>query len=402
MKKVDVIMSSYLNSGIGPVQTIKRIVKNYDYFKQNGYEITAFTLDNLPVPAYTEIKHKNTSLIKSLKKLAQKFARNSKTYARFRIDLMFKESHRILDYYKSLDRKPDMIVFHSLMDIHEYLLHYRISGVKLGLFTHSDGMMFKMLLSYFPKLVGTDFEIELLRKADFIMDNVDVKPCIAKIEEINLLANHPQLKGKTILVENGIEDLPKDQLEELAEIKSRKYSKKYRLVSAGSLNGRKGQREVLEALHAIPRELLKDISVDFIGDGPERKELERLVSDWSLESVVTFKGYIPNVEVYKYIGECNIYILISKLEGLPLSILEALRGGIGVISTNVSGIPEIVDSTNGVLIEPNVKELTEVFKHLGNYNWAQMGENSRKKFDEHYCFERMKSDYLKMLNKVEF
>ena len=44
--------------------------------------------------------------------------------------------------------------------------------------------------------------------------------------------------------------------------------------------------------------------------------------------------------------------------------MEALRGGIGVISTNVSGIPEIVDSTNGVLIEPNVNELTDVLKHL--------------------------------------
>ena len=153
---------------------------------------------------------------------------------------MFKESHRILDYYKSLKRHPDILVFHSLMDVHEYLKYYKLENVKIVLFTHSDGMMFKMLLSYFPKLVGTKYEKHLHSMADFIMSNVDVKPCIAKIEEVNLLQKHPVLIGKTCLVENGIDDLTTNQLEEIKGIRSKSYDKKFRLVSAGSLNGRKG------------------------------------------------------------------------------------------------------------------------------------------------------------------
>ena len=50
MRNVDVIFTGTLNSIIGPVQTIKRIRNNHDYFFENGYDVTIFTSDNLATP----------------------------------------------------------------------------------------------------------------------------------------------------------------------------------------------------------------------------------------------------------------------------------------------------------------------------------------------------------------
>ena len=63
---------------------------------------------------------------------------------------------------------------------------------------------------------------------------------------------------------------------------------------------------------------------------------------------VIFKGAVPNAEVYKYLAEANIAILMSNNEGLPLSLLEALRCGLACISTRVAAIPEVIlDNYNG-------------------------------------------------------
>lgn len=78
-----------------------------------------------------------------------------------------------------------------------------------------------------------------------------------------------------------------------------------------------------------------------------------------------------------------------------------MRSGLALISTNVSGIPELIDEgVNGFLLEPSVDQLTDLLKKIGEYDWDAMGVKSRKKFEEYYTFTRMRSDYVKMLDKA--
>ena len=126
-----------------------------------------------------------------------------------------------------------------------------------------------------------------------------------------------------------------------------------------------------------------------------------MVKKYGLQGTVTFEGVIPNLEVYKYQARCNIAILISKVEGLPLALLEGMRSGLALISTRVSGMPEIIEEgVNGLLINPNVNELVDVFNNMDKYDWTTMGVESRKKFDEFYNFSRMRADYANMLDWV--
>ncbi|WP_072524747.1 glycosyltransferase family 4 protein [Clostridium sp. Marseille-P3244] len=403
MLKVDVISSMSLTSGIGPVQTIKRIINSKDFFNERGYDLGVFTADKLNATLEQSFKSKNTVLLRLAKKAAKYFSRHTKFYAKNRINNLNNGSKRILDYYDTLDRTPDIIVFHGWQDCYEYLMNHRKDGVKICLFIHSDGSPDgnKMILSYYPKLKGTDVEKEMDRQLEYTLQNVDAMACITKIEEKNLLSQYPFLQGKTVPVINGISDLTENQLKETNRIRSECAQKKYRFISVGSMNGRKGHLEVIEALHQTRPKLLKDIQVLFVGDGQEKSRLMSLVEKYGLTDCVKFVGAVPNNDVYKYQAQSNISILISKLEGLPLALLEGLRSGTALISTNVSGIPEVVhNGENGILINYSQKELNEVFNNLDKYDWDSMGKVSRKMFEDYYNFPRMREDYIRMLQKA--
>lgn len=400
-KTVDVIMMSPLNSIIGPVQTIKRIKRNHDFFLKEGYDISFFTADDLSKTVVDKIRDTPLDIVIKLKVFLQYLSLNSRLYSIFRIYMTFRDSKRLLKHYISIDRNSDVLVFHSIYDCYVYMKYYRRVNSKIALFTHSDGLLFEQELIYFPKLKGGLIEKKLMKMADYVMHNVDIKPCIAKIEEKNLLFTYPQLKGKTCLVVNAIDDLSNEEKHTADLIRGEYSAPKYRLICSGSIQGRKGQRIIIEAIHLLNASLLKDIHLTFIGDGPERPSLEALVLEYSLSEYVEFKGSIPNLDVYKELARANIFILMSYNEGLPIALIEALRSGLAIIATNISGIPELVnENINGKLLNPDVGELLALLNCINGYNWNEMCNNSRKLFEEYYEFTRMRSDYLNMLNIV--
>lgn len=401
-KTVDVIHTGTLNSIIGPVQTLKRIIKNHDYFLENGYDVTVFSSDDMSETVAAKIKGSESNIVKQMKQVSHWLMKHSWLYSYYRVRHMFKSSYPILNYYKSLKRRPDILMFHSLFDCYIYLKHYRMEGVKVGCFTHSDGLLFKMYLMSFPRLQGGIIEKKLKQIADYVMSNVDVKPCIAKIEEKNLQDGYPQLKGKTCLVVNAIDDFTDEQKETISHIKSETPRFKYRMVSLGSVQRRKGQYTIVNAMNRLDDENLKDIHLSIVGTGPDVPVIEDyLEKNPGLKSHVSLLGSIKNTEVYTKLAPANIMVLMSENEGLPISLIEGLRSGLALISTNVSGIPELIDEgENGFLLEPNVDQLTDLLKRVDNFDWDEMGRKSRKKFEEYYTFTRMRSDYVKMLNKA--
>lgn len=403
MNKVDIIVSVSLKSSIGPVQTLKRVIGSKADYADNGFDINLFTLDKLPQTAEETFKSKESWILTISRKIARLLSQHTKFYAKNRIKNLYNSSRRMLCYYDSLNRNPDIIVFHSWQDCYEYLTNYSKENVKVCLFIHSDGSPEgnKMILSYYPKLKGTDIETEMDKRLEYVMEKIDVMACITKIEETNLLRQYPFLKGKTQLVVNGITDLEKTQLEDSIKIRAKNTVPKYRFVSVGSMNGRKGHREIIECVNNMDSNLRKEVFVTFVGGGLQRSALEKQVERYGLQDYFDFVGLIPNHEVYKYQAKSNIGILFSQLEGLPLALLESLRSGLAIISTNVSGIPEVVENgENGVLIDYDISELQNVFNNLDKYDWDNMGKVSRKMFVDYYNFPRMRQDYIRMLNKA--
>jgi len=90
-----------------------------------------------------------------------------------------------------------------------------------------------------------------------------------------------------------------------------------------------------------------------IGGNGEVRHLKNLIEKYHIEDMVEFLGWISSNEKANVLNSCDVYILPSYNEGLPISILESMSYGKAIISTKVGGIPEIVkDKVNGILINP--------------------------------------------------
>lgn len=110
-----------------------------------------------------------------------------------------------------------------------------------------------------------------------------------------------------------------------------------------------------------------------IGDGEQRYKLEFLIKKYNLENNIFLTGFIENAEML--LNAFDVFVLPSKKEGMPYTIIEAQSHGIPIISTFVGAIPKIIDNNKtGLLIEPgNTNQLADALIYAFN-NKKQMQE----------------------------
>jgi glycosyltransferase involved in cell wall biosynthesis len=117
-------------------------------------------------------------------------------------------------------------------------------------------------------------------------------------------------------------------------------------VFVGRLTEQKALPIALAALQEVPEARLV-----LVGDGPERKSLERRVLDLGLADRVRFVGSLPREDALGYLAGARAAVLSSAWENLPHAAVEALSVGTPVVSTAVGGVPEVVrDGENGLLV----------------------------------------------------
>ena len=101
---------------------------------------------------------------------------------------------------------------------------------------------------------------------------------------------------------------------------------------------------------AILKPKYPDATLDILADGPSRQKLMDLVRELGL-SDITFIGRVHNSEIYNYLDKADIFLSTPHIDNQPMSVLEAFKCGLLVISTNVGGVPYLVeDNKTGLLI----------------------------------------------------
>lgn len=150
---------------------------------------------------------------------------------------------------------------------------------------------------------------------------------------------------------------------------------------------------------AIVKSKIADASLDILADGPSRESLIVMTESLSLSNV-HFVGRVPNSDIYNYLNKADIFISTPRIDNQPMSILEANKCGLLVISSNVGGVPYLVDDgKTGILIESNNHELLaekmiwavshpneaiEIAKAgheaLKNYTWNAISEKIYKSY----------------------
>lgn len=120
----------------------------------------------------------------------------------------------------------------------------------------------------------------------------------------------------------------------------------FRFITVGRLSDVKNQQMMLRAFAAF---LAKghEAKLQVLGRGEEEENLKALSEELGIRERVEFVGYVANVE--DYLMHSDVFLLSSRYEAQPLSILEAMAAGLPVISTDVGGVSDIV-TDNGILI----------------------------------------------------
>lgn len=150
--------------------------------------------------------------------------------------------------------------------------------------------------------------------------------------------------------------------------------------------------------------LLKNLDweLELVGDGPELSSASLLVDKLELSSRISFSGACKNVA--DRLATSDIFVLISSWEGLPLTILEAMRTGLPVIASSVGGVPEAVQhSQTGMLVGANdeqalVKALSALL--MSPKLRHEMGDCGKARFESNFTFNKMLKKTLDVYGEV--
>lgn len=159
----------------------------------------------------------------------------------------------------------------------------------------------------------------------------------------------------------------------------------YLIGSVGGLNRNKGHRYLIQALAILSRRLPRARLV-LVGEGRDRRRLERLAQRLHLEQRILFAGQQQGINRWMSLFDC--YVQPSLIESDPLAVHEAMAMGLPIVATDRGGLPEILaEGEAGVLVSPaQPGALAEAIVNLAHdQEKAQaLAQAARRRAVEHY------------------
>lgn len=199
------------------------------------------------------------------------------------------------------------------------------------------------------------------QKKSWILSNLnkaDVLICLS--ESWKIWFESIGVESKKIIVLHNITANP-----QFLENKDLLARRPVHLLFLGEIGPRKGVFDILRGL-AKHRDEIKDKIELRIGGNKMENELRKTIEDGYLEDFVKFEGWVSGKKKIELLNWADVFILPSFNEGLPISILEAMSYRMPIISTDVGGIPEVVEhGVNGTIVKPGDDE--EIFNAIKRY-----------------------------------
>jgi glycosyltransferase involved in cell wall biosynthesis len=195
-------------------------------------------------------------------------------------------------------------------------------------------------------------------------------------------------KQRMIRIWNGVPD---------SELRARPGSRdQITMISVARMVPQKDYELLLRSLVGVEG----NWRLQLVGDGPLRPSLEALAQELELTGQLEFLG--ERNDVASLLSKADVFILISKWEGLPISIIEAMRAGLPVIATDVGGVSEMVEeNANGFLTRMDDEEMLRgcIRRLIASPNlMAQMGAVGRRRFE---CDFRIETNVAKTVAVYE-
>jgi colanic acid/amylovoran biosynthesis glycosyltransferase len=170
------------------------------------------------------------------------------------------------------------------------------------------------------------------------------------------------------------------------------------LVTVARLVEKKGVEYGIRAVAKLSK-VNRNIKYNIVGDGPLREDLQQLIQELDIGDRVKLLGWKQQKEVAEILNNADILLAPSVTskdgdqEGIPVSVMEAMAMGLPIVSTQHSGIPELIcNGISGFLVpERDVDALAEKLGYLIEHPevWLEMGQAGRAQVEEYYNNDRL-------------
>ncbi len=189
------------------------------------------------------------------------------------------------------------------------------------------------------------FSVEVLRRIQrIVVHHADL--VITPSKYFNALVSkwmNSKARGRVCTIYNGIDTAP------LETIQHGISNQKKTILSAGRLVPWKGFTALISMMLRLPGWRLI-----IVGDGPDRKHLQDIITHKRLDDRVVLTGQLSKTELIQQLVTADVFVLNTSFESFSYQVVEALYLGIPVIATRVGNLPEIItDGHNGFLVEPD-------------------------------------------------
>ena len=224
---------------------------------------------------------------------------------------------------------------------------------------------------------------KIIHKIAFKIFNV-IPVAISEVVKESIIKTYKLNSNKVPLIYNGI------NLDNC--IKKKNYKCSNTIIHIGRFSEQKNHVELIDIFNDCLKQNGK-LKLLLIGDGEKKDEIHNYCKELGILKNVNFLGLQDNC--YSFLNESDIFVMPSKWEGMPMTIIEAFGTGLPVVAYPVGGISDmIINEKNGFL--PNNKkdfcnkilkllEDNNLRKEIGLTNIKDSVNFSSKKMAELYC-----------------
>lgn len=230
------------------------------------------------------------------------------------------------------------------------------------------------------------------------INKVKIKKMFDKTTKVIALGEYWKKQLETLIDREKIEVLYNG----VAVPKSNRYQPESRnIIFMGVLKKEKGIYDLIKAIKYIDKELDEDIIFKFCGVDLEG-DTKEVISDFGLENRIKLLGWVSGEEKEKIMEDAMISILPSYFEALSMTVIEAMAYGVPVITTNVSTMNELLDSTNQLIIPGDVEQLAKKILELviSKDKRKEISENQYHRCNCFFSIEKNITNTLKIYENL--